>query len=113
MPEQMPDFVNAVRERHPEVWDAYGALGDAVARAGPLDARAVRLVKLALAIGAGVQGGTHSHARRGLKEGLPREELEQVALLAITTLGWPSAMRGLAWIQDVTRPDDNPSEATR
>ena len=32
-----------------------------------------------------------------------REELEHVAFLAITTLGWPQAIRGLTWIRDVTR----------
>jgi hypothetical protein len=26
-----------------------------------------------------------------------------VAFLAITTLGWPRAVRGLSWIRDVTR----------
>jgi hypothetical protein len=31
------------------------------------------------------------------------EELEHVALLAITTLGWARAMKGLNWIRDITR----------
>jgi hypothetical protein len=26
-----------------------------------------------------------------------------VAFLAITTLGWPQAIRGLTWVRDVTR----------
>jgi alkylhydroperoxidase/carboxymuconolactone decarboxylase family protein YurZ len=47
---------------------------------------------------------THSHVRRGLAEGMDGDELEQVALLAVTTLGWPKAMRALSWIRDITRP---------
>jgi hypothetical protein len=30
-------------------------------------------------------------------------KLEHVALFAITTLGWPQAVKGLTWIRDVTR----------
>ncbi|WP_414687912.1 carboxymuconolactone decarboxylase family protein [Mycobacterium sp.] len=70
--------------------------------AGPLDVRTKRLVHLALAIGADSHGAVHSHARRGLAEGLSAAELEHVALLAVTTLGWPQAVKGITWIRDVT-----------
>jgi alkylhydroperoxidase/carboxymuconolactone decarboxylase family protein YurZ len=102
-PDKLPDFVKAVGDDHPEVWEAYNRLGDAVSRSGPMDKRTLRLVKLGIAIGARSEGAVHSHARRGLGEGIPPEELEQVALLAITTLGWSQAMAGYSWIQDVTR----------
>jgi alkylhydroperoxidase/carboxymuconolactone decarboxylase family protein YurZ len=38
--------------------------------------------------------------RHALDAGLTREELDHVAVLAITTLGYPSAMRALSWIRD-------------
>jgi alkylhydroperoxidase/carboxymuconolactone decarboxylase family protein YurZ len=53
-----------------------------------------------LAIGARSEGATHSHARQGLEEGLAPEELRQIALLAITTLGFPAAVAGLSWVED-------------
>lgn len=59
-------------------------------------------VKLLNGVAAGAEGGTHSHARRALALGATVAELEHVALLAITTLGFPRAMAGLAWIRDVT-----------
>ena len=31
------------------------------------------------------------------------EELEHVALLAVTTIGWSGAIKGLSWVRDVTR----------
>jgi alkylhydroperoxidase/carboxymuconolactone decarboxylase family protein YurZ len=92
-----------VATEHKDVWEAYQRLGEAISAAGPLDARSRRLVHLALAIAAGSEGATHSHVRRALSEGLSSEELDQVALLAITTLGWPRAVRGLTWIRDITR----------
>jgi alkylhydroperoxidase/carboxymuconolactone decarboxylase family protein YurZ len=87
----------------PELWRAFQALGAATGAAGPLSEREQRLVNLALAIGGDSEGATHSHTRRGLADGLAGDELEHVAFLAITTLGWPQAIRGLSWIRDITR----------
>jgi alkylhydroperoxidase/carboxymuconolactone decarboxylase family protein YurZ len=102
--ESLPSIVESISREHPEVWEAYGRLGEATEKAGPLDARTIRLVKLALAVGAGRQGQTHSHARRGLKLGLTPAELRQVALLAIPSLGWSAGAAALSWINDVVEP---------
>ena len=50
--ERLPGFLDGVIAAYPEVWRAYQQLGDAAGKAGPLDLRAQRLVKLALAVGA-------------------------------------------------------------
>lgn len=100
---ELPGFAGQVAREQPELWQAFQRLGEATSAAGPLDERAKRLVNLALALGADSEGATHSHARRALAEGIPAAELEHVAFLAITTLGWPKAIRGLTWIRDVTR----------
>ena len=101
MKDKLPDFLDKVIQEYPDVWKAYQNLGEACGNAGPLDEKTARLVKLALAIGAKSEGSVHSHTRRALREGVTREELQQVALLAITTMGWSSAMAALSWIQDV------------
>jgi 4-carboxymuconolactone decarboxylase len=85
------------------VWEAFQHLGEKASRAGPLDARTRRLIHLALAIAAGSEGATHSHARRASSEGISPEELEHVAVLAITTVGWSQAIKGLTWVRDITR----------
>lgn len=101
----LPDAAGRVAGEKPELWQALQRLGEAANQAGPLDARTRRLVNLALAIAADSEGATHSHTRRGLAEGLSADELHHVAYLAVTTLGWPHAIRGLTWIQDFTRPE--------
>ena len=101
MKDKLPDFLQNVIEEYPEVWTAYQALGEASGNAGPMEPKTVRLVKLALAIGAKSEGAVHSHTRRALREGITPEELQQVALLAITSIGWSSSMAALSWIQDV------------
>jgi alkylhydroperoxidase/carboxymuconolactone decarboxylase family protein YurZ len=101
---ELPGPAGQVAKEKPELWRAFQALGKATGAAGPLSEREQRLVNLALALGGDSEGATHSHARRALAEGLSADELEHVAYLAITTLGWPQAVRGLTWIRDVTRP---------
>ena len=106
MAEKLPNIVEEIRAQQPAVWERYTALEDALAAAGPLDRRTQRLVKLALAIGARHEGAVHSHVRRALREGVTREELLHVAFLGVTTLGWPHATAGRAWIQDVLAKEE-------
>jgi alkylhydroperoxidase/carboxymuconolactone decarboxylase family protein YurZ len=101
---ELPGTAGQVSKEKPELWRAFQALGAETGKAGPLSEREQRLVNLALAIGGDSEGATHSHARRALAERLSADELDHVAFLAITTLGWPQAVRGLTWIRDVTRP---------
>ncbi len=101
MAEKLPKAVESLMEKHEDVWKAYAQLGAAVAEAGPLDAKTRRLVKLALAIGGASEGAVHSHVRRGLAEGCSADELHQVAILAIPTLGLPRCMAARTWIEDV------------
>jgi alkylhydroperoxidase/carboxymuconolactone decarboxylase family protein YurZ len=103
MNENLPSRAGKLAEDTPEVWKAYQDLGKACAEAGPLDSRARRLVKLALAAGSGSEGAVHSHARRAIEEGLSPDELRHVATLAITTLGFARAVAALTWIDDVLK----------
>lgn len=98
----LPSAAGVIAREHPEIWEAFQRLGKQASQAGPLDVHTRRLVHLALAIAAGSEGATHSHSRRALAEGLQPNELEHVALLAITTIGWGQAVKGLTWVRDVT-----------
>lgn len=100
----LPSYAGRAAHEQPGLWRALQDLGREASRAGPLDARTRRLVHLAMAVGSGSEGAAHSHARRALAEGLSAEEIEHVAWLAVTTLGWPQAIRALTWIRDVTEP---------
>jgi|SRR5579859_5985355 len=98
--ESLPKAVNQFRKKHNKVWKAFNELGESCHHAGPLDEKTRRLVKLALSIGAGLEGATHSAVRNARKSGIRADEMEHVALLSITTLGLPAATRALTWIAD-------------
>lgn len=102
MSKSMPGAAGELAEEFPDVWKAYAAVGNATAECGPLTPRERRLVKLALAIGAGSEGAVHSHTRRAQTEGIQVEALTHVALLSIGPLGFPRAVAAKTWIEDIT-----------
>ena len=93
MEQHLPKIYVAFREAHPEVANALDKLGRATEQAGPLDARTQRLVKVALAVGSLSEGAVRSNARKALEAGDTATEIRHVALLAITTCGFPTAIR--------------------
>jgi len=102
-----PEFYLQMKELHPELMDSFEALSQSAKTAGPLDDKTAALAKLALSIGAGLEGSTHSSVRKALSAGATPEEIEHVAILGVTTLGFPTTMRARAWILDVINADDD------
>ena len=96
-----PQHFIEFRSRYPAIANAYESLAEATQSAGPLDAKTRCLVKLGIAAGAWREGAVHSHARRALASGCTADEVRHVVLLATTTLGFPSMMAVLSWVQDV------------
>lgn len=97
----IPKRFKKFTQDYPEVAAAYESLGDAVHKAGPLDERTRALIKLAISTGARLEGAVHSHTRKALEAGCSPEELRQVALLSLPTIGLPSMMAALSWIDDI------------
>ena len=97
----LPSVYVSVRDRFPEVAGALDALGEATQAAGPLDERTQRLVKLGIAVGALAEGAVRSNARRAIAAGATADEVLQVAMLAVSTRGFPAAVAAVAWIDEV------------
>jgi len=100
--EKLPGPFGWLHEEYPEVAEAYERLGKEVHRAGPLDDHTRALVKIAISIGAGLEGAVHSHARKALEAGVTEKELLHAAVLAMPTIGLPGTVRALTWVRDVT-----------
>ncbi|MBQ0895228.1 carboxymuconolactone decarboxylase family protein [Micromonospora sp. U56] len=101
MAEYLPSIYTQFLERFPEIADAQGALARAVRERNQFDDRTDRLITLALAIGAEAEGAVRSKVRKALAHGATLEQVRAVALNAITTCGFPTAIAALAWIEDV------------
>lgn len=92
---------------YPDVAAAYESLGTAVADAGPLDRRSVALVKLAISVGRNSSRSVHAHARKALEAGVPPGDLRHVAVIALPTLGLPTALDALRWIEEAIEEQED------
>jgi alkylhydroperoxidase/carboxymuconolactone decarboxylase family protein YurZ len=97
----LPKAYQQMRRDQPELVRTYEALGEACRKAGPLDAKSTALAKLAIALGAGLEGASHSAVRKALGTGCTAEELLHVVHLATTTIGFPAMMRARTWVLDI------------
>jgi 4-carboxymuconolactone decarboxylase len=101
MTDYLPDVYLSFRERYPDVAVATDELGGALDEAGPLDARVRRLVKLGIAVGALADGAVRSNVRKALDDGASPDEIRHVAVLAVTTAGFPTTIAALGWVEEV------------
>jgi alkylhydroperoxidase/carboxymuconolactone decarboxylase family protein YurZ len=106
--QKIPKRYQEFTKKYRDIAKAYEALGTACHAAGPLDDKTRALLKLAISIGARLEGGAHSHIRKAIDAGATKEELRHVALLAIPTIGFPSAMAAMSWIDDIVNPNPHP-----
>ena len=98
---ELPKPFRQFTGENPAVAGAYEALGEACAKAGPLDERTRELVKLGMAIGARLEGAVHSHARRALAADATSAQIRHVVTLAATTLGFPTTVAAYTWVEEV------------
>ncbi|MBI4549179.1 MAG: carboxymuconolactone decarboxylase family protein [Ignavibacteriae bacterium] len=103
---KLPKRFQKFTKDYPKVARAYEQLGDEVHEAGPLNEKTRALVKLGISVGARLEGAVHSHVRKALAVGAKPDELRHVALLSLPTIGLPSMMAALSWIEDVVGAAD-------
>jgi alkylhydroperoxidase/carboxymuconolactone decarboxylase family protein YurZ len=96
-----PGMYVRLKERHPDYVAAVEALGAAVAKAGPLDAKTVQLVQLAAAAAERSEGGVHSLVRRAVDAGARPEEIVHTLLALTSTIGFPNVTAALSWAEDL------------
>jgi len=97
LPKPYTDFV----EHFPELAKTFEQLGVQCKQAGPLDQRSSHLVKMGMAVATVSRGGVKSQARRALEDGFSVEELRHAAVLALPSIGFPSVIAALGWINEV------------
>lgn len=100
---QPPETYQAFVKRYPKIGQAWESI-NAAGKEGPLDPKTVRLLKLAVAIGALREGAVHANTRKSLAAGISRAEIEQVIALAAGTIGLPAAVAAFSWIRDHLEP---------
>jgi alkylhydroperoxidase/carboxymuconolactone decarboxylase family protein YurZ len=97
----LPDVYKEFIKQYPEINNAYDSLANACHKAGPLDKKTRRLVKLGMAVGLNSEGGVRSHVRRAIEEGITPDEIRHAILMAFTTCGFPLMVAAYKWADEV------------
>ncbi len=95
---ELPEPFQKIERDHPKVHQAYESLAAAAHESGPLDERTRRLVKLAISVGARLEGAVRSHTWQANDAGVPEAEIDHVVLLSLTTIGLPSMVAARTWV---------------
>lgn len=101
MTEHLPQVYVDFQSSFPDIADVQGELARRIRERTPFDEPTNRLLKLALAIGSESEGAVRSNTRKALDHGISPDDVRTVALLAITTCGFPTAVAALGWMQEV------------
>jgi len=104
---KLPTIYETFKRDYPRLWKGYDRFGALSHKAGPLNQKTRELVKLALSIGARMEGAVHSHTRKALRAGATPREIRHLVLLGLTTLGFPSTMAAMTWVEDEFNKSDS------
>ena len=104
MASKKPKLYNSLNKLYPQYVAAVESLGEAAARAGPLDEKTLQLVQLAGAAASRSEGAVHSHVRRALKIGATPQEVRHALIALTSTIGFPNVTAALSWAEDVLQP---------
>ena len=97
----LPNTFTRIRERHPNLAKAIDELGQAVKQEGPIDLKSAQLIKLAASVSIHSEGAVHSHAKQARDAGASPEEIHHAIILLTSTIGFPSVMAALSWVDDI------------
>jgi alkylhydroperoxidase/carboxymuconolactone decarboxylase family protein YurZ len=108
--ENLPKRKLSPLEAYPQLGVVYGQLADAVANAGSLDRKTCALIRMCIAIGAGLEGASKTQARVALENGATADELRHAALQSTTLIGFPSMIKSYSWIEEVALKREGASQ---
>jgi alkylhydroperoxidase/carboxymuconolactone decarboxylase family protein YurZ len=98
---ELPKAYKDFKEKFPDFVSAYENIGVEVYTAGRLDEKTRSLIKLAISVGAKMEGAVHAQVRKAKEIGLTHDEIYQACVLALPTIGFPSTVAGFTWINNI------------
>lgn len=97
---KLPGTYKQFVTRFPDIGRAHDLSQKAAEEAGPLDAKTLFLIKMGIAIGAGLESGVKAHVRRAMQAGATEQEVEQAIVTAMNTVGFPRTVAAWSWAQE-------------
>ena len=95
-----PDYHVDLEKRYPKVAKSFDQLAAECSQAGPLGKKTQHLIKLGVAIGAGIEGDIQNLATRALEDGATPDEVKHAVILSLTTAGYPAMIVAMQLVED-------------
>lgn len=102
-----PSHYKKLASQFPEYAAAVESMGKACKTAGPISEKTIQLIQLSASAAIRSEGAVHSHARRALQAGATKEEIQHCLLALTSTVGFPTVMAALCWVEDVLEDTDS------
>lgn len=96
---EKPKHYEKMKQNYPDFIQAVEALGQAVQKAGPLEAKTLLLIQLGAAAAMRSEGSVRSHARRALAAGATQAEISHALIGLASTIGFPTVAAALSWVE--------------
>jgi 4-carboxymuconolactone decarboxylase len=102
-----PKYYNDIKKRYPKIAQGFEQFALECSKAGPLDKKNQKLVKLGVAIGIGSEGDVQNLTIQALEDGVSPDELRHAVLLSATTAGFPGMIVAMQWVEDIITTQKN------
>jgi alkylhydroperoxidase/carboxymuconolactone decarboxylase family protein YurZ len=90
------------RRRRPEINEGLTNLRQKCEEGTNLDVKTAILIKLAVAVSAGLENTVKAHAVKALKLGVAEDQIEEIILINLASIGYAKAVAALNWVREVT-----------
>jgi alkylhydroperoxidase/carboxymuconolactone decarboxylase family protein YurZ len=97
----LPKIYQYFTDNFPKISRDFNQLGKTYRESGSLKLKIQNLINLGIATGATSRGAVMPQTRKALESGATQEEILHVALLALTTIGFPNMIAAMGWINEV------------
>jgi 4-carboxymuconolactone decarboxylase len=90
--DDMAQLLDDFKSQFPDAWSAYEALRDVCDKAGPLDPKAVQLIKIGISAAMEHEGGLVAHIAQARRAGATEPEIYHAILVATGLSGMPATL---------------------
>jgi len=97
---ELPQSLRAFIRKYPEVWRAHERLGVECARAGPLTAKQIQLIKIGVAASLMLETSFKTHVQKALRAKATRTEIEHAIIQLLPIVGMGRTMMALKWYRE-------------
>jgi len=102
-PKELPPSLRAFIRKYPEVWTAHERLGVECARAGPLTAKEIQLIKIALTASLTLETSFKTHVQKAMRVKATRAEIEHAILQMLPIVGIGRTMMAMKWYSEASK----------